>query len=88
MVRFLDAENLKIITKSDHVIFQRNEKAKKNFIIQIGKQGLVRLEDLGIHDIEETFGTRVREICSNLGRNVFYDKELANYVSEEAFKQM
>lgn len=48
MIRFLDAQELKIITRSEHVIFQNDVVAQKTFIIQIGKQGLIKLQDLGI----------------------------------------
>jgi len=56
MIRFLDADNLKIITKSDHVIYKSGDSIRRNYIVQIGKQGLVNLEDLGISDFEESFG--------------------------------
>ena len=87
MIRFLDAENLKIIMKSDHVIFERGC-SKRNFIVQIGKQDIVKLEDLGINDLESTIGNRIKDICNSLEQYVYYDTELANYVSEEEFNSM
>ena len=60
-VRFIDSENLKIITKAEHIIFSTdpNEKPtdlkgrpllQKTFIIQLGKQNLINIEKLGFKD--------------------------------------
>ena len=44
MIRFLDSENLKIITHADHVLFRKAEQRACNFIIQVGQQDLIRRE--------------------------------------------
>ena len=49
MVRFLDADNLKIVTKSDYIIFKKDQ-GRRNFIIQIGKQNIISIKDLGIEE--------------------------------------
>lgn len=55
-LRFIDADNLKIITKSNHVIFQGGQRrdSSKNkmntYIIQVGKQDLIKLEKLGVSE--------------------------------------
>ena len=52
-IRFFDANNLTIITKSDYLIYKRPERMIKDpvvrtFIIQVGLQDLIKLECLGI----------------------------------------
>jgi len=88
MIRFLDADNLKLVTMSGFVIYKPSETKRRNFIIQIGRQGLIKMEDLGIQDFEQSFGQRIKEIFTSQDKYVYLDPELANYVSEQDFVQM
>jgi len=90
LIRFLDADNLKIITKSDYVIYERPANGSQNqmvrtFIIQVGIQDLIKLEYLGIQeDFKDTLD-KINEICRGYSKYVFYDSELMNYVSEDEY---
>ena len=80
MVRFLDADNLKIVTKSDYIIF-KTESSRRNFIIQIGKQNIISVEDLGIeHEFRDTL-VKVQEIVKSSHKYVEYTAELEGYVT-------
>ena len=47
MIRFIDANNQKIIVKDDFIIYQKLSQPRK-FIIQVGEMGLISQKDLGI----------------------------------------
>ena len=86
MVRFLDANKLSVLTKNDHVIYSRKLIQDKDFkevkiIIQIGKEGMIKKEELVKPHIETTFQTHLRGILNNHVNSVYMDSELEKYVS-------
>ena len=80
MVRFLDADNLKIVTKSEYIIFKKDS-SRRNFIIQIGKQNIISIGDLGIEDEFKETLIRVQEIVKSGHKYVEYTAELEGYVT-------
>lgn len=48
MIRFMDAENYKIITKRDYLIYSRSVQQPRHFIIQIGKTELINPQEIGV----------------------------------------
>jgi hypothetical protein len=100
-LRFLDSDNLKIITRSDHVIFSTDPQYKptdmmgrplpeKTFIIQLGKQSLIDIGKLGF---QEGFADKfqlIHDIIEGQSRYVRFenDPHLKNYMSEEMFNKL
>ena len=85
-MRFIDADNLKIMTKADHVIFNTDVEAKptdlkgrplmqKTFIIQLGKQNLINTDKLGFkEDFKDVFD-KIEAIYSGQWRHVSYEND-------------
>jgi hypothetical protein len=95
-IRFLDAESLEIVTSVDHIIFKRGERNfnKRNYIIKIGRQDLIKREAFGSRNLEQTIQTKIQCILQDPldnidpSNNVFLSEEMRKYVSPETFEQM
>ena len=82
-LRFLHAEELKFITKSDYPIYQGRGKPN-TYIIQ-SKESL-GLQSLGIDYKFEGIINHIKDIAESLHKYVVYDPEMP--VSKEEFDQM
>ena len=62
------------MTKSDYIIFEKesSKSGKRNFIVQIGKQNIISIGDLGIeHEFGDTLD-KVMEIIKSSHKYVEY----------------
>ena len=65
MIRFIDADNQKIIIKDDFIIYQKNSQPRK-FIIQVGEMNLFSQKVLGITEDFQDSLQMLTEICRGL----------------------
>lgn len=98
-LRFLDSDNLKILSKADHVIFSTEEGFKpsdgrppvqKTFIIQLGKQNLINIDKLGFKEEFRDALDTIEAIKQGQSRYVRFESDptLAKYMTAEKFDQL
>ena len=88
MIRFMDAENFKIITKRDYLIYSRSVQQTRNFIIQIGKTELISPSEIGVEKDSQAIIEKIKTIAVSLEQFVEFDNEMKQYLSLEEFTAM
>jgi hypothetical protein len=84
-LRFLHAEELRFVTKSDYPIFQANGKTS-TFIIQSKEPGLIAISTLGLKHGFQDIIDKIKEIGEGFHKFVSYDPEML--VSQEQYNLM